>query len=383
MGECVAVIPARGGSKGLPGKNLKTVGGVPLVATSIRAALGAERIQRVFVSTDDERIAQCARAFGAEVIDRPLALSGDTASSESALAHALDVMRRTEGYEPDTVVMLQCTSPLTSSADLDGLIEHMEREGADSAFTASPFFHFLWREGPDGVEAINHEGKRRQRRQDMAPQFLENGAAYAMRAELFLTSGERFCGKVSLFPVDASRTLEVDEPVDLVVANALVATEGFLGTSLPSTVKAVVFDFDGVFTDNTVLVMQDGSEAVLCNRGDGMGLSRLRDSGVRLLILSKERNPVVLRRAEKLGIECHHAMDDKRSFLQAWLEEHCISRDETIYVGNDINDLECMDFVGCSVAPADAHPRAKAVATVVLRGGGGRGAVRELCDLLL
>ena len=127
-------------------------------------------------------------------------------------------------------------------------------------------------------------------------------------------------------------------------------------------------------------MFDDGHEAVLCNRRDGLGLGFLKQSGVALLILSKERNPVVSRRAEKLGIECKQGIDDKPRELDAWLAQHGLRAANTIYVGDDVNDLACMAKVGCAVCPDDAHPAARAAATVVLRASGGRGAIRELCD---
>src|SRR6185312_10262279 len=120
---CCAVIPARGGSKGIPGKNLKRIAGQPLIALSIQAAKRAKRVQRVIVSTDDPAIAEVAREHGAEVMVRPAELSTDAASSESALLHVLEQLERTENYKPQLLVFLQCTSPLTEPEDIDGSVE--------------------------------------------------------------------------------------------------------------------------------------------------------------------------------------------------------------------------------------------------------------------
>ena len=143
------------------------------------------------------------------------------------------------------------------------------------------------------------------------------------------------------------------------------------------------FDFDGVFTDNGVLVLEDGREAVRCDRGDGLGLEQLRDSGIAVLILSKERNPVVAQRARKLRLQCIQATDDKPSVLRNWLKERSIVPGRTIFVGNDINDIGCMQMVGCSVCPVDSHQEVLAIADVILTKAGGRGAVREVCDQVL
>ena len=382
---CVAVIPARGGSKGVPRKNVRDLAGLPLVAHTIRAALAAEHVARVVVSTDDAQIAAVARRFGAEVVDRPAELSGDTASSESALRHALEVLSAA-GEVPPLVMMLQCTSPLTTSDDLDQAVETLLRSSADSCFTAVPFFHFLWRDGEGGeARGVNHDGKIRKRRQDLEPQYLENGAVYVMRTARFLEEGTRFCGKTVICAVSPERLLEIDDPVDFVKAEAVMRFQATderarLFEAAPS---AVIFDFDGVLTDNRVIVDQDGRESATCDRGDGMGIGLLAKAGVPMLILSKERNPVVGARARKLDLECLQGVDDKLPALRKWLEARGLDIERAVYVGNDINDLECMRAVGLAVCPSDAHEEAKRAAGLILDRPGGRGAVRELCDLIV
>ena len=149
------------------------------------------------------------------------------------------------------------------------------------------------------------------------------------------------------------------------------------------TVKAVVMDFDGVHTDNLVYVDENGIESVRCSRSDGMGIAALREAGFKLLILSKERNPVVSRRGEKLNVEVIQGCDDKLEALKIWLALHNISSQQCIYVGNDINDLECLQFVGISVSPSDAHESVGHAVTWRLSNSGGRGAIREMSDVLI
>jgi N-acylneuraminate cytidylyltransferase len=147
--------------------------------------------------------------------------------------------------------------------------------------------------------------------------------------------------------------------------------------------KGIVFDFDGVMTDNRVIVHADGSESVMCNRSDGMGVDRLRAIGMKMIILSKERNPICHRRAEKLKIECENAIDDKLSRLREFASRNGLALGEIAYLGNDINDLECMRHVGLSVAVADAWPAVKKQARLVLTMNGGCGAVREFSDRVI
>ena len=215
----LALIPARGGSKGIPGKNLQTVGDVPLICRSIRAAQASSGIGRVVVSTDDDAIAAAAAAEGADVIQRPAAIAGDTASSESALQHALDVL---EGQGPleTELVFLQCTSPFTTGAQIDAVLAALKGEGCNSSFAVAPWHGFLWR--ADG-RGINHDpGQPRQRRQDLEPAFLETGAIYAMDIAAFRRCGNRFCPPSS--PVVLEQVgPEIDTPDDLALCRSIAA----------------------------------------------------------------------------------------------------------------------------------------------------------------
>lgn len=381
--DAFAFIPARGGSKGIPGKNLKMVGGRPLIGRTVSAARMAGL--RTFVSTDDARIAAAAQAAGAEIINRPSEIAGDTASSESALIHALGVCQSRFGRHPEWTVFLQCTSPFVSPGDVARALD-LAAAGNDCVFSAAPSHRFLWKAGSDseGVIGVNHDRARRPRRQERAPEWMETGAVYVMRTAGFLDNRHRFFGRVAPCPVDPNRALEIDEPSDLVVAEALAPVfdaEDRL-QALPAAPHALVFDFDGVMTDDRVLVMEDGREAVLCRRGDGLGIARLRGR-LPMLILSTEENRVVAARGDKLKLPVIHGSRDKWADLSSWLAAVGVIPERVIYVGNDVNDIACLSRVGCGVVPADAHPEARAHARLILSHSGGEGAVREICDLVL
>ena len=150
-----------------------------------------------------------------------------------------------------------------------------------------------------------------------------------------------------------------------------------------SQVKLLILDFDGVLTDNRVLVSQDGTESVWCNRGDGWGIARLKEKGIEILVLSTELNQVVRARCQKLGIDCIHGCDDKLAALKQILAERSLDRENVAYIGNDVNDLACMSYVGIPIAVADAVPEIKNVARIITKNRGGYGAVREFADLIL
>jgi YrbI family 3-deoxy-D-manno-octulosonate 8-phosphate phosphatase len=153
--------------------------------------------------------------------------------------------------------------------------------------------------------------------------------------------------------------------------------------SVLATIALVVFDFDGVMTDNRVLVMQDGTEGAFCNRSDGLGIGMLAAAGMPMMVMSKEKNPVVGARCRKLGIECHQGIDDKLTTLRTIAGERGIAFGQIAYVGNDINDLAVMREVGVPIAVADAYTPVLAAAKFITIRNGGYGAVREVCDAIL
>lgn len=218
----LAVIPARGGSKGVPGKNLAEVAGVPLVVRAVQACRGAATVTDVVVSTDAGPIADAARAAGADAIRRPAAISGDTASSEAAVLHALDAFEELHSLTVDVVLLVQCTSPFLTSSDVESVAAAVASGAADSALTVAPFHGFLWREAADGAgSGVNHDKAVRPRRQDRPQDLLETGAAYAMDAAGFRTARHRFFGRTLPVATDPARVLEIDDPHDLARARLL------------------------------------------------------------------------------------------------------------------------------------------------------------------
>ena len=376
----VAIIPARGGSKGVPRKNLQAVGGVPLVQRAIHAAQAAEGIELVVVSTDDVEIAAASEAAGARVVHRPAELSGDTASSESAILHALDELER-DGVMPEIVAFLQATSPFIPSEALAAAVRDIRADRADSVFSAFETYGFLWRRGDDGEAiAINHDASHRPRRQDREPHHLESGAFYVFRADGFRESRHRFFGRIRIAEVPEWTAIEIDDEQQLGIARALAARHEL---PHPIPARAVVTDFDGVHTDDTAIIDADGREHVRVSREDGMGVAMLRRAGLPMLILSTEVNPVVRARAEKLRVPVLHGIDDKQSALRDWAAKTGVALDDIAYLGNDINDLPAMRIVGWPIAVANAHPQVLEQARVVLSRAGGDGAVRELIERVL
>lgn len=220
----LAIIPARGGSKGIPGKNLRLLAGKPLLVHTIEQALAAS-ISRVIVSTDAADIARVAGEAGAEVVIRPPELSGDTASSESALLHVLDTLAETQGYTADLVVFLQCTSPLRQAGDIDRAVQTLLAAGADSLLSLAPFAHFLWWQ-PEGqpLQSYNFDYHHRPRHQELPRQYMENGSIYVFKPWVLRETGNRLGGKFVHYEMHPLTALDIDTPADLLLCEAIMTS---------------------------------------------------------------------------------------------------------------------------------------------------------------
>ncbi len=397
--EVLAIIPARGGSKSIPRKNALPFLGHPLLAYSVAAGLQARRVTRTIISTDDAEMAELARQYGAEApFLRPAELAQDSTQDLPVFQHALEWLAENENYRPEVVVQLRPTSPVRPHGLVDEAVEILlGQPAADSVRGVVPSAqnpYKMWRIAEDQpmqplltVEA-NPEPYNSPR-QVLPSTYWQTGHVDAIRAATILQGS---MSGASIWPVhiDPRYTVDIDTYNDWKRAEWLAASgeldlvwPGSSRRPLPAEVRLLVLDFDGVMTDNRVWVDQDGREQVAANRGDGLGLLQLRKAGVQTLVMSMETNPVVARRCEKLGIEYYQGIEDKATLLKKILAEKQIAAENTVYIGNDTNDLPCFPLVGCAVAVGDSHPAVLRQADRVLIYPGGRGAVRELCDLIL
>ena len=225
------LIPARGGSKGIPGKNLRCVAGVPLIARAIRAARASEKAGAVWVSSDDQAIGSLAIQEGANWLRRPTSIAGDQASSESALVHGLMQLGREQPL-PALFVFLQCTSPFTTGEQIDAVVSALLESKAAMAFSVMPWHGFLWQQKAEGYGVgINHDAsKPRQRRQELTPTYLETGAIYAIRTEPFLQQQIRFVQPVLPVPI-AGLAPEIDTPEDMELCELMAPMLDLTGTN--------------------------------------------------------------------------------------------------------------------------------------------------------
>jgi CMP-N,N'-diacetyllegionaminic acid synthase len=223
MGNVIAVILARGGSKGIPGKNIMDFCGKPLIGWTIEQLKLANGIHSIWVSSDSEEILSISKAYGAEIVHRPLELSGDTATSESGWLHALERIENNIG-RVDTVLAPQVTSPLREPSDFEHGLYEFQIQKCDSMFSCSVVEDLLfWKKMPDGIlDSINYDYRNRGRRQDMRKQYIENGSFYLFKPEVLRQHNNRFGGKISYVEMEFWKMFEIDSMEDFKLCEVLM-----------------------------------------------------------------------------------------------------------------------------------------------------------------
>ncbi|MBT3316168.1 MAG: acylneuraminate cytidylyltransferase [Anaerolineae bacterium] len=402
MTEILAIIPARGGSKGIPRKNIRNFAGYPLIAYSIAAGLKSELVTRVIVSTDDDEIAEVAREYGAETpFMRPSVFAEDNTTDLPVYVHALEWLAENENYHPDVVVQLRPTSPIRPVNCVDDairiLLNNPDADSVRGVVPAGQNPHKMWRL-PDGEKAamknlLDVDGIAEPfnaPRQSLPPIYWQTGHIDAIRPAAILEK-KSMTGDV-IFPlmINPDYTVDIDNLSDWAKYEWLVkfGTLNFVSPGpdrrpMPATVKALFLDFDGVLTDNRVWTDETGRETVAASRGDGFGIGMLKKAGIDVIVVSKEKNPVVAARCKKLGIPYEQGVDDKTGIIKREQAKRKLDPSETIFVGNDLNDLPAFPLVGWGVAVSDASQEVLEKADFILEKKGGFGAVREICDLIL
>ncbi len=403
MTEILAIVPARGGSKGIPRKNIRDFAGYPLLAWSIAAGLQAKSVDRVIVSTDDEEIAAVGREFGAETpFLRPAELAQDDTTDLPVFDQALRSLAA-DGYRPDVVIQLRPTSPIRPPSCVDNavalLLAHPEADSVRGVVPAGQNPHKMWRvSGSDApmTPLLRVEGLAEPYnapRQILPPVYWQTGHVDAIRAATILMK-RSMSGEV-IYPLilDPRYTIDIDNLADWARYEALVyagtldmVMPGRKPRPMPARIDLIVTDFDGVITDNRVWTDEHGNETVVASRSDSMHIREIRSRGIGIVILSSEPNPVVKARASKMGdVEVVQGIDikGKGEALKDLLLRKGVDPANAIYIGNDLNDLPCFAVAGWAVAVADSVPSVRRSADHVLKAAGGHGALREVCDMVL
>ena len=375
----VALIPVRGGSKSIPLKNIKQLNGKPLCYWTIAAACDCTFIDKVYISTDSDEIRLAVGAFIREEKERFMKVSLIGRSKESASDEASTefvMMEFARKHEFDNIVLIQATSPLLTAADLDNGFTVYEGNDTDSVLSVVPQKRFIWEIDDEGVAApSNYDVYNRPRRQEFEEYYVENGAFYITSRKSLLSSGNRISGniRVALMPEDTY--IEIDEPTDFDVVEALMkkreaksaeingsedadvnADKGEMSSdegARTSNCKYKMFltDCDGCLTDGGMYYSEHGDELKKFNTKDGVAFGLLREAGVITGVITGEEVNLNKRRCEKLKIDIlAPGCRDKKSCIMRLCEDYSIAPEEVVYVGDDLLDVEALKLVGLGCA---------------------------------
>ena len=375
-----AIIPLRKDSKGIPGKNKKKILGRPLFSWVLTEAVFSN-LDSVYVFTDDQEIIDYINkeyhwTLKVKTLLRSSESATDTASTESAMLEFAEQLQ----YDFDILCLLQATSPMTTAADINAVLDKIENEKFDSALTVVNTHRFTW--NADGTPQ-NYDVFHRPRRQDFEGLLIENGAAYATTKAAFLSSKNRVSDSIGLVQMPETTLVEIDSMTDWKIVEELLATR-LKKAKKHQRIDYLVLDVDGVFTDGKVFYSAEGELAKAFDMRDGMGLEILRQHQVEVVVMTSENSALVAQRMKKLQIEnTFLGVKDKYAFLQQFAKTRNISFAAIAYIGDDVNDLTNICAVGCSFAPANATEIVKQNADYVLTKESASGAIREACDWII
>lgn len=381
--DIVAFVPARSGSKSVPLKNVREFAGKPLIYWTLLAAQLTDSIDEIYVSTDSEQIKKTVESFNlskVNVISRSAATATDTATTESAMLEFAE----TRSFR--TIVLIQATSPLLTHIDLTQAIEKYLTGGYDSMLSVVRQKRFLWADdNKQGASALNYDYKARPRRQDFDGFWVENGAFYITERQNLLRTRNRLNGRIGLYEMPESTYHELDQEEDWVVLESLAKTrKSFHVARLARDIKVVVLDVDGVLTDGQVYVSDHKEQLLKFSRIDGKGIELLRKNGIDVWVVSAEDSPIVKNRCRKLGLsDAFLGVKNKLDCVKQFADNNRFLSNRICFIGDDVQDLELLKWVGFSAAPSNAVDEVKRVVSYVCRNAGGAGAVREVIDLIL
>lgn len=381
--DIIAFIPARGASKSIPQKNIKMFAGKPLIHWSLLAAQFTDKIEKIYVATDSQEIKQTVESLGlskVQVVGRSAETAMDTASTESAMLE----FARTHHFS--TMILIQATSPLLTPRDLTDALQEYSRNVYDSMLSVVRQKRFIWdRDEKKSTFATNYDYKNRPRRQNFPGYLVENGAFYITTREGLLQSQNRLNGKIGLYEMPAYTYHEIDEQQDWIVMEALAKkTKNFYLAQWTEPIKVVALDVDGVLTDGTIHKSGFWEKPQKFSRVDGKGIELLKRNNLDVWVVSSEDSEIVRKRCEKLGItNVFLGVKDKLKCIEKLSGDNELNRTEICFIGDDVQDIPALEWVGFSAAPQNAVDNVKYRVNYLCSNYGGMGAVREVIDLIL
>lgn len=371
----VAFMPLREDWASFPGKNVRTMAGRPLFAWSLEQAIASQCFDEIYAASDSSEVCKkMVNEFPSSVTVLGCSAAGSTES----------IMLEFQQRNPfDVVCLIQATSPLTRAEDFCAAKHKFLAENLDSLVTAvQSKKRFFWT--PAGVP-INYDPAKRPRHQDVEGCLMENGAFYLTRAKLLEDYGCRLGGRIGIHEMAAETAIEIDDETDwIIVEQLLLKQKLILAKTGTSQIKALVLDVDGTLTDGGMYYGPAGEALKKFNTRDAHGMQLLRENGIRVCVISTEDSAAVEARMRKLHIdEYYPGVRNKFQLLLELAKQWNISLRDIGYMGDDLSDLECLSRVGAAFCPADSVPEIVQQAHYVCKRPGGKGAVREVCDLIL
>jgi len=376
----IAFIPARGGSKSIPEKNIKSFCGKPLIYWNLHE-LQKSNVEKIVVATDSENIKSVVESFNFSkviVYERNSENSQDTSSTESVM---LEYINSSNLSDSDIFMLVQATSPFTQTIHFNEGLELIKKY--DSILSCTISKKFAWKE--DGVP-INYDLNNRPRRQDNKGNLIENGAFYISTVVNIKDSNNRISGNIGIYRMPEYSSVEIDESLDWIVAESLMRR--FILNQKRhdfSKIKIFLSDVDGVLTDAGMYYTEGGDEFKKFCAYDGMGMQLLQKSGIKVGILTTEDKQLNRRRAQKLKLDFDfHGSKNKLQIVKALCKSENITLNEVAYIGDDVNCFELLSNVGIAACPGNAMKKIKSIPNIIqLSKKGGEGVVRELVELIL
>lgn len=380
----IAFIPARCGSESIPFKNIKIICGKPLIYWALLALTKSKNIDQIYVATDCDEIKDTVRDFNfdtVQIFDRSSTNASNTASTESVMLEFLDSK---DFSGEDLFVLVQATTPFTSSDDFDNAINILKSNfEIDSLLSCVESKRFFWTKNGN---AINYDYNNRPLRQDFDGILMENGAFYINTVENINKHKNRLSGNIHPYLMPEYSAIEADEEDDWIIIEKLMYK--YVVNNKPSKIiKLFATDVDGVLTDAGMYYDNNGNELKRFNTHDGMAFKILKEKGICTAMITSEKTNIVKLRANKLQVDYLFQGVKGREKLEV-LEKICIEKNmslsEVAYIGDDINDYQALSSVGFPACPNNAITKIKNIEGIKhLSKSGGDGAVREFVDLLL
>lgn len=379
----IAFIPARGGSKSIPRKNIVSFCGKPLIYWCARALQQSEAVDTIVIATDDEEIKRVVLGFGfdkLEVYDRQPENATDISSSESVM---LEYIEKRRLPQEDLFMLVQATNPFITTRDIDEALALLKKENANSVLTAIRYKRFFWN---DNGSPINYDFRYRPRRQDFRGTFMENGAFYISNVVDIINSKNRLSGKIAIYEMPEHSAFEIDEPDDWMIMEELFSRHILTLDVDKKPVKLFLSDVDGVMTDAGMYYSESGDELKKFNTHDGMAFQLLREAGIKTGIITTENTHIVERRAKKLKVDYlfqGKGFTSKLDTLYKICQAENIDFSQVAYIGDDLNCIEILKKVGVGACPANATKKVRQLRGILqLSRTGGDGVVREFVEWL-